>query len=248
MALIETSVKEKIGYITLNRPEKLNSLTAEMTKDLIAAIIDFRENPDVWVAILHGRGRAFCTGFDLNEVAASTVLPKRVLLEIFQTFKPIISAINGHCLAQGAGLALACDIIIAAEDLQLGWPHVKRGISSMSGASMGAHELPLNIAFEHLFTGELLDAQEAQRHYLVNKVVPNEMLLTETERMAMKIAANAPLAVSAMKEAAMLGLDMPRERRIGYAARMLAHSLQTEDAKEGVSAFLEKRQPVWKGK
>jgi enoyl-CoA hydratase/carnithine racemase len=162
-------------------------------------------------------------------------------------WKPVIAAINGICLAQGCGIALGSDIRIASTEAQFGWPQVKRGISSVSGPALLAQVVPKNIAFEILFTGDFIDAQRALELMLVNHVVPPEEVLPKAEEIARKITANAPLSIAAIKEAAVNGAAMDLERRVAYAHLKRDIVLQTEDAKEGVTAFAEKRAPVWKG-
>ncbi|MBI4234471.1 MAG: enoyl-CoA hydratase/isomerase family protein [Chloroflexi bacterium] len=245
-------VKDRVAYITLNRPEKLNAINREMREALFRAFADVRDNPDVWVAIVTGNGRAFSVGHDLAELSGGGEDrgPTTDELYVYQmyTWKPVIAAVNGFCLAQGAGIALCCDLRIASERASFGWPQVKRGISSVSGPSLLAHRIPLNRAFQFLFTGEPVDAQEALRLDLVNQVVPQERLMAEAEALARKLLENAPLAVRAIKELTIRGLEMRLEDRVRFAALMLSRIQQTEDAKEGLGAFLEKRQPAWKGR
>jgi enoyl-CoA hydratase/carnithine racemase len=163
-------------------------------------------------------------------------------------WKPIISAINGICLAQGCGIALGSDIRIASSEAQFGWPQAKRGISSVSGPALLSQVVPKNIAFEILFTGDFISAERALELMLVNHVVePNEVLPTAIA-LAEKIIANAPLSLAAIKEASVNGSAMDLERRVAYAQLKRDVVLNSEDAKEGVKAFAEKRQPVWKGR
>ncbi|RMF87988.1 MAG: enoyl-CoA hydratase/isomerase family protein [Nitrospinota bacterium] len=252
MSVVKYTIQDHVAYITLNRPEKLNAITREMTEKLYQAFSDVRENDEVWAAIITGEGRSFSTGHDLQEVAdiapgtpGSTTALYQCIQEIW---KPTIAAINGFCLAQGAGIALSCDIRIASERAQFGWPQVKRGIASTSGPCILAHHLPLNIALELLYTGDLIDAQEAKRLNLVNKVVPHERLRDESEQFVRQILQNAPLAMRAIKEIAIRSIDMTMEDRIRFAGLLSAQIQESEDAKEGLSAFREKRQPVWQGR
>ena len=249
MALIETNVTEKIGYITFNRPDKLNALNLEMRDGFVSALSEFRANPDVRVIIISGKGRAFCTGFDLSGMdPEEPTKADAFYLEIFAMPQPVIAAIHGHCLAQGAGIALCSDIRVASEDVRFGWPQVLRGLSSVSGPSLGTHYLPLGISLEHLFTGEFLNAEELFRCFVVNRVVPLEKLMPTAEELARKILAGAPLAVRVMKEAALQGLKMPLESRMRFSGTLMSGIIRTEDAQEGLRAFAEKRQPIWKGK
>jgi enoyl-CoA hydratase/carnithine racemase len=245
-------IKDGIAYITLNRPEKLNAINPEMRQLLWDAFQDVKYNPEVRCAIITGRGRAFSTGHDLVAMASARANegPSTGDLYVIQSniWKPIISAINGICLAQGCGIALGSDIRIASSEAQFGWPQVKRGISSVSGPALLAQVVPRNIAFEILFTGEFITAQRALELMLVNHVVPPDQVMPKAEEIARKITTNAPLAIAAIKEASVLGMSMDLERRVAYAHAKRDIILNSEDAKEGVRAFAEKRVPVWKGR
>lgn len=252
MSTVLYEVKDKVAYITMNRPEKLNAINKEMRSELFQAFADVKDNPDVWVAIITGAGRAFTVGHDLLEMGgeeeARGASTDDLYLLQFTTFKPIIAAINGYCLAQGGGLALCSDIRIASEEAQFGWPQVKRGIASVSGPCLLAHRVPLAYALEFLMTGELISASEAYRLNLVNRVVPREELMPSAEALAHKIRDNAPLAVRAIKEVTIRGLEMGLDNRVRLARLMLRRINQTEDAREGLAAFAQKRQPAWQGR
>lgn len=245
-------IKEGIAYITLNRPEKLNAINPEMRELLWDAFQDVKNNPEVRCAIVTGNGRAFSTGHDLVAMANARANegPSTGDLYVVQAniWKPIISAINGICLAQGCGIALGSDIRVASTEAQFGWPQVKRGISSVSGPSLLSQVVPRNIAFEFLFTGEFVGAQRALDLMLVNYVVPPEEVLPKAEELARKIIANAPVAMGAIKEASVKGSEMGLEERVAFAQKKRDEVLQSEDAKEGVKAFAEKRAPVWQGR
>ena len=245
-------IKEGIAYITLNRPEKLNAINPEMRALLWDAFQDVKSNPEVRCAIVTGAGRAFSTGHDLVAMANARANegPSTGDLYVVQSniWKPIIAAINGLCLAQGCGIALGSDIRIASTEARFGWPQAKRGISSVSGPALLSQVVPRNVAFEFLFTGEFVDAQRALELMLVNYVVPSNEVIPRAEEMAHKITANAPLALAAIKEASIKGAEMGLEERVAFAQKKRDEVLATEDAKEGVAAFAEKRAPVWKGR
>ena len=245
-------VRDGIAYITLNRPEKLNAINPEMRELLWDAFQDVKGNPEVRCAIVTGRGRAFSTGHDLvamaNARANEGPSTGDLYVEQSKIWKPIISAINGVCLAQGCGIALGSDIRIASSEARFGWPQAKRGISSVSGPALLSQVVPRNIAFEFLFTGEFVDAEKALELMLVNYVVPPEEVMPRAEEMARKITANAPLSLAAIKEASIKGSEMGLEERVAFAQRKRDEVLETEDAQEGVRAFAEKRAPVWKGR
>jgi enoyl-CoA hydratase/carnithine racemase len=249
MAIVRYEMKDRVTYVTLNRPEKLNAINDEMKDALFETFAVIRDDSEVWIVVLSGEGRAFSTGHDL---VASSHGHGRPVTELYQVieelWKPTIAAINGLCLAGGAGLALSCDIRIASEQAQLGWPQVKRGIASTSGPCSLAHRIPLNIALEILYTGDFLDAQAAKRLQLVNHVVPHNRLMQETEAFVHRILANAPLAMRAIKEIAVRGLDMTMEGRVRFAGALSEPIRHSADAREGLAVFREKRQPVWQGR
>ena len=253
MATVEYNIRDRVAYITLNRPEKLNAINAEMRDELFKALRDFQDNPDAWLAVITGAGRAFCVGHDLQEMGMPSQESSGASIEdlyVLQSkiWKPIIAAINGYCLAQGGGLALSSDIRIASEKAQFGWPQTKRGISSISGPSMLASRIPMNYALEFLFTGDLISADEAHRLHLVNKVVPHEELMSAVDEYVQKLLQNAPLAMRAVKEAAVSGQNLPLEERVQLSSRFFYSVQATEDAKEGLQAFEDKRDPVFKGR
>ena len=245
-------IKEGIAYITLNRPEKLNAIDPPMRQQLWDAFQDVDKNPDVRCAIVTGAGRAFSTGHDLVAMAAGGANegPSTGDLYVVQSniWKPIISAINGICLAPGCGIALGSDIRIASSKAEFGWPQAKRGIASVSGPALLSQVVPRNIAFEFLFTGDFVDAHKALELMLVNYVVEPDQVMAKSEEIAQKITANAPLSLAAIKEASIKGSEMGLEDRVKFAQNKRNEVLESEDAKEGVLAFAEKRAPVWKGR
>lgn len=253
MGTLDYEVRDRIAWITMNRPEKLNAIDVQLREELFQAFEEVNSNPDIWIGVLTGTGRAFSVGHDLVQMGTGVKSdPNRTTddLYIYQqsVYKPLIAAVNGLCLAQGAGMALNCDIRIASEKAQFGWPQVKRGISSISGPTLLAHMVPLNVAFEHLFTGEFLNAEEALKLHLLNRVVPHEQLMEEVEKLAKKLLENAPLSMRTIKQATMQGRGLPLEDRVRLA-RILSNKLaESEDAQEGLLAFREKRPPVWKGR
>ena len=245
-------IKQGIAYITLNRPEKLNAIDPPMRQQLWDAFQDVDKNTEVRCAIVTGAGRAFSTGHDLVAMAAGGANegPSTGDLYVVQSniWKPIIAAINGICLAQGCGIALGSDIRIASSKAEFGWPQAKRGIASVSGPALLSQVVPRNIAFEFLFTGDFVDADKALELMLVNYVVDPDQVMAKAEEIAQKITANAPLSLAAIKEASIKGSEMGLEERVKFAQDKRNEVLESEDAKEGVLAFAEKRAPVWKGR
>ena len=246
MELVEYEVKEKLGYIRLNRPDKLNSINAQMLHDLVTVFRRYEEDSQVWAAILSGNGRSFCAGHDQAETAE--MAPEDLFLQMLNLSKPLVVAVQGHCVGMALAMAFASDIRIGAEGSQFGWPNVRWGQSSIGGPAFMPHYLPRNYAFEYMFTGDLISGEEAFRLALLNKIVPPDKLMATAEAIARKITANAPLAIRAMKEATRLGLDLPMAQRLAVSKTIAERVSGTEDAKEGLRAFLEKRRPVWKGK
>ena len=255
MEFVVYEIRDRIAHIRMNRPDKLNAINNQMRAELFEAFEDVERNPDAWVTIITGTGRSFSVGHDLVSMAARTIpgggpgerTTDDLYLYLSQFYKPIVAAINGICIAQGAGLALLSDIRIAADTAQFGWPQVKRGISSMSGPCLLTEQVPHNVAMEFLMTGEFVGAQDALRLNLVNRVVPADEVMSAAEAMAAKIRDNAPLAVRGIKEATLRGKghDLAERLKIG---RAIANRVEVSaDAKEGLAAFKEKRAPRWTG-
>ncbi len=248
-----------LAYVTINRPERRNAVDPATSHELKAAFEDFKADDNAWVAILTGAGeQAFSAGADL--VAMSKALsgggdgvPMNVpfggITRGYECWKPIIAAINGFCLAGGLELALSCDIRIAAEHAEFGLPEPKRAIIPGAGGTQRLpRAVPLAFAMELLLTGDRFDAATALRFGLVSRVVPAAELMPTVEVIAGKILENGPLAVRAIKEVAMRGLDMTLEDGLRLEAQKTGPIFSTEDAREGPLAFAQKRKPVYKGR
>ena len=259
--MYETLVYEKkgsIGILTINRPEKLNALSNVLISELSALLADIEKDDELGVLILTGAGdNAFVAGADIGElVERDARLGRKVSRERQDVFfrienlpVPTIAAVNGYALGGGLELALACSIRFCSEKAQFGAPEVKLGIIPGDG---GTQRLPRLIgkgrAMEMILTGDFIGAEEAFRIGLVNRVVPHENLLEKTMELAEKIASRPPLAVKYAKEAVNRSIEGGSES--GYALESFLHALTctTEDKKEGVAAFLEKRKGQFKGK
>ncbi len=261
---IKVEKRERTAIMTIDRPQARNAIDQETGEALIEAWIDFRDDEDLWVAVITGAGdKAFCAGADLRGVgkfyAELTPLERRRRSETLpgfggitrnlEIFKPVIAAINGHCLAGGLELALACDFRIASTNATFGLPEVRWGIVPGGG---GTQRLPrtmaLGPAMEMLLTGEAIDAETACRYGLVNRVTAREELLDEALKSAAAICKNGPLAVRAAKEAAVRGLDLTLAEGLRLEQFLAEPVRQSEDAREGVRAFAEKRPPQFKAK
>jgi enoyl-CoA hydratase len=250
--------KENIGLLTINRPEKLNAISNELISELKDLLDKIKNDGELRVLILTGAGdKAFVAGADIKElVDRDARLGRRVSKERQEVFSrienlpvPVIAAVNGYALGGGLELALACSIRICSEKAQFGAPEVKLGIIPGDG---GTQRLPrlvgLGRAMELILTGDFIDAQEAYRIGLVNKVLPQEELMDKATELAKKIASRPPLAVRFAKEA--VNRSQEGDAASGFALESYLHALSctTEDKKEGVSAFLEKRKGKFKGK
>ena len=250
--------KGRIAYITINRPKKMNAMSALTNAEMSDARRDFQGDPEVWVSIISGAGdRAFSSGHDLKEDTeegfdAAKPPPKLenpASTENLQIWKPTIAAIQGYCLAGGLEVALECDMRIASEDAKFGLSEVLRSLVPGGGGPQRLPRLvPMAIALEILLTGDMIDAQEAYRIGLVNHVVPHAELMPAAENLANKICGNGPLAVRAIKESAIRGMDMPLADALALNTKLYLENYKTEDAKEGPLAFIEKRPPQYKGK
>ncbi|OPX40211.1 MAG: hypothetical protein B1H11_00710 [Desulfobacteraceae bacterium 4484_190.1] len=254
--LIDYEKGDKIATFTLNRPDVYNAQNLQLLKELHEAMIDFRDDPDMWVGIITGAGdKAFCAGADIKETIPFMEENKGKFWSFPSTpmrgmdmWKPLIAAINGLALGGGLELALACDIRIASESSKLGVPEVKLGIIPGAG---GTQRLPRMIpwckAAQLLFTGDPIDAQEAYCIGLVNEVVPSEKVLSTAKKWAERICKAGPLAVRAAKEAMVRGSNMSLDDGLRLEDSLETFLLGTEDFEEGVAAFLEKRKPDFKG-
>jgi len=245
-----------IATITLNRPESLNAISLPMLNSLAAALRDVDRDPEVRVVVITGAGRGFCAGLDLKEMFGGGGgmglrfdINNSPPMALHTLDKPVICSLNGPAAGYGFDLALGCDIRIASEKGKLGAVFTRRGILPESG---GTWMLPRLLgwakASELVFRGKVLDAQEALSLGLVNAVVPHERLAEETRAWAEEIAGNAPLAVQAAKRLMRLALEESFEASVHQAYLQFLPLFATEDFKEGVSAFLEKRPPSFKGR
>lgn len=248
--------RDRIAYMTINRPQALNSLDPETIEEMSRAMLDFRDDPSVWVAILTGAGdRAFSAGADLKttipKMMDDTISPPwRAAPTIglgLEIWKPFIAAVNGLALGGGNELAIACDIIIASENASFGQPEVRWSIiPGWGGTQRLPRKIPWAKAAEMVIMGRSIDAQEAYRIGLVNKVVPLKDLMSTAEAWAKEICQLGPLGVRAAKEAMIRGASMSLQDGLRLEQMFVDTLRLTEDSKEGPRAFAEKRPPVFK--
>ena len=247
-----------VRTVTVNRPKVLNALDGATLQDLWAAFADVEAAPAIRCVILTGAGeKAFVAGADVAAMSTMDSESARALARLGQRVGelvesldvPVIAAVNGFALGGGLELALLCDFMVAAESAKLGQPEVNLGvIPGFGGTQRLARRVGIARARQLLYTGELLGAAEAHRVGLVNEVVPAARLLPRCQEIAQRIATRAPLAVAAAKRAMNLGADQPLAAGIGYEQQAFAGLFATEDQKEGMAAFLEKRAPRWRGR
>ena len=258
---IKYEKKDRIAYLTINRPEVSNALHPPASTELYDAWMDFKNDPDVWVAIINGVGdKAFCSGNDLKYTA--NVMGGRSglgtmwhskggfggLCLVTDIYKPIIAAVHGYALGGGMELALACDIIVASEDAKLGLMEPRRGRGASTGVPRLASQVPLKVAMGMLLTARPFSAQDCLRYGLVNEVVPRDQLMAAANRWAEEILECAPLSVQGAKQTAMESLHAPLDAAIRAAYPLMEIARSSEDNIEGAVAFQEKRKPVWKGR
>jgi len=253
-----------VVVVTINRPQAMNALTMKTYGEMEDAVRKVEADHEARVLVITGNGRGFCSGDDVKQVMLDTeqVARRREMQKLqirrqatplaaalMNMVKPTIAAVNGAAVGWGMDLALMCDIRIASEAAKFGEIFVLRGLIADLG---GLYCLPLVVglskAYELLYTGDVISAQEALKIGLVSKVVAPDQLLPEAKTLAQRIAANPPLAVQRTKEAVRRGLDPKLGALAEYHSDSLAVLFQTEDHKEGATAFIEKRQPVFKGR
>ena len=249
---------EGIAIITINRPDALNALNAETIDEILQCLEDIAKDDNVRAVILTGAGpKAFCAGADIKAMKGMTALDARKLSQmgyklckaIENLEKPVIAAINGYALGGGLEVAMACDLRIASEKARMGQTEINIGLIPGWG---GTQRLPRlvgkTLAKEMVFTGKMIDAQTAYQRGLVNKVVPPEQLMDAAKEMAKELASKAPVALKLSKMLINYGLETDLDTALVLEREAFGVVASTEDLQEGVSAFLEKRKPVFKGK
>jgi enoyl-CoA hydratase/carnithine racemase len=261
-SVVKYEVVDHVATVTLNRPEAMNAITRQMYGELEGAFRDAHRDADVRCVIVTGEGRAFCSGDDVKQImlgedreASTSRLrdvrprPTPAAQAILECDKPVIAAVNGAAVGWGMDLTLFCDIRIASERAKFGELFIKRGLVSDLG---GLWRLPRVVgpskAAELLFTGDIIDPAEALKIGLVSQVVPADELMPAANAMAAKIASNPPIAMRYMKEGLRKSVNANMDEMGAYIGNSLAYLFTTEDHREGALSFVERREPVFKGR
>jgi len=246
--------QDYIGQITLNKPAEMNLFDVPFARELNDALVEMDKDPEVRVVVVKAAGKHFSTGIAVAEFKNKTNKELREFIRLMDEHnhtiakmkKPVIASVKGYALANGAGLVFACDLAVAAEDAKIGTTAINVGLICTGPAVPLARSLGRKKLLEMVLTGEMISATEAERLGLVNKVVPPDELEQATMEMAGKLAAKSPLALQIGKTALYAMQDIPYHQSIDYLSELFAALCSTEDAEEGVRAFLEKRKPDWK--
>jgi len=246
--------KNRVGIITLNRQDHMNTFSTVLARELNAALDALENEGHIRVVLIKGAGKSFCAGIDLAEFSEKTLLEyrdwigwmERMNLTIARMGKPVIAAVHGYAVANGAGLLAACDLAIAAEGTKIGTTAINVGLFCMGPAVPLSRCVGRKKALEMLLTGTMIDAREAERIGLVNKVVPRERLEEEAMELANELATKSPIALQMGKRSFYTMADMEYAKALDYMNEVMAELCTTDDAKEGVDAFLTKRKPQWR--
>jgi enoyl-CoA hydratase len=252
---ILTRSEGRVGIVQLNRPKVLNALNKELMAELMEALETFDQDPEIGCLIITGSERAFAAGADITQMAEAT--PVNMLDNPFIDYwdrlrrinKPVVAAISGYALGGGCELAMACDMIIASETARFGQPEINIGvIPGAGGTQRMTRAVGKALAMEIVLNGRFLTADEALQHGLVNRVFPAEVYLEEAIKFAAEIAARAPVAIRLGKEAVNAAFEMSLQSGLAHERRLFYMLFATEDQKEGMDAFINKRQAQWQGK
>ena len=254
---VDFEKKGYVAYITLNRPEAMNSLDPDAIIRLTEIWSEVKNDPGIRVSVLTGAGeKSFCTGTDMKKtpppeecMASIWLRDGQPIIPHMKMWKPIICAINGYAIGGGLEMALACDMRIASSKAKFGLTEVKvASLAGLNGTQCLPRAIPQAVAMKMLLTGETIDAEEALRVGLISDVVEPDALPDLAKRYAERIAGNAPLSVKAAKQAAIMGMEMPLDQGIAFSHLLWGVLRDTEDRKEGFAAFSEKRAPEYRGK
>lgn len=251
-ASVDLQIADQVAVVTINRPDARNAVDASVAKGLAAALDEVEARRDILVGVLTGAGGNFCAGMDLKAFVRGEVvrLPGRGFAGVtqFVSSKPWIAALEGYALAGGLEIALWADLIVATSDTKIGLPEVRRGLVANAGGLVRLpRQIPPRIAAELVLTGDIVPASQLQPYGIVNRVVAAGQALEEARKIALKIAANGPLAVAASKRVLQESADWPIGEMFARQDEITLPVFASADAKEGARAFAEKRDPVWRG-
>jgi enoyl-CoA hydratase len=253
--LILTSREGRVAVIRLNRPEVLNALNMQLMDEVMSALDVFEADPEVGCVIITGNERAFAAGADIKEMAGASTIEMHQRDQfakwdrIRRFKKPLIAAVSGFALGGGNELAMLCDMIVASETAQFGQPEINIGVMPGAGGTQRlTRAIGKALAMEMVLAGRFLTAKEALQHGLVNRVVPVEVYLDEALRLARTIADKAPIALELAKEAVLKTFDAPLQEGLTFERKNFYMLFSTEDQKEGMAAFVEKRKPKFTGR
>ncbi len=253
--IVETG-ENHVGILTLNRPENMNTFSSQMAAELNQALLELDSDPSVRVILLRGAGRAFCVGIDVNELAGKTPIEyrqwieemERPLVTISRLKKPVIAQLHGVAAANGMGLVAAADLVIAADNSRMGLTAINVGLNCVGPVIPVARCVGRKKALELLLYGNLIKPPEALALGLINKIVPKDEIDGQALEWAEELAKKSPIAVQIAKTGFYQSEDMSYEQQFAYMNEAFARLCTTDDAKEGVNAFFEKRNPVWQEK
>ena len=252
---ILTRIENRVGIVQLNRPKVLNALNRGLMAELMAAVEQFNDDAAVGAILITGNEKAFAAGADIKEMANAS--PVDMLDNPFIDYwdrlrkigKPVIAAVSGFALGGGCELMMACDMVIASESAKLGQPEINLGVIPGAGGTQRLTKaVGKAVAMEMVLNGRFLTAHEAFHYGLVNRVVPTEVYLEEAIKFAAEIAARAPVALRMAKEAVNAAFEMSLQAGLAHERRLFYMLFSTEDQKEGMDAFVNKRKAAWKGK
>ena len=256
MAEVLASLSQGIGTVMFNRPEKRNTMNTNVMREILRIFDEFDKDPEVKVIVLTGAGdKAFCAGQDLADFSGNAVEIREyvtefpaILRKMTEMGKPIIGAINGYALAGGFGLTAACDIVLAADNAKFGITEINVGLYGFVIISPIVRTLGMKHLMELYYTGKHITAEEGKAIGLVNHIYPKEEFRGEVEKFALTIAKKSPLALRLGRQTFYNAREMEYQQAIKYCREMFAILATSDDAKEGIDAFLNKREPVWTGR
>ena len=247
-----------IATVTINRPDRRNAINPAVVEGISRALSEADENSDIGVVVLTGEGdRAFCAGGDLGGMAVDAGkvaehFSRAAVGDLFEQMRalrlPVVARVNGHALAGGFGLMLACDLVVAAADAEFGMPEIDIGLWPFMISAVVQRDLPRKVALELMMTGRRMDAEEASQWGIVNSVVHRDDLDGAVQELASSLASKSPLIASLGKSSYYRVEDMAFRDALDYLSGMLTLCLESEDTVEGVTAFIEKRSPSWKAR